>query len=70
MGRARRGRPHQAATGERVDVSDEQTAQELAQLDADVLAVLAAIGGNEPMDPRLPSPDLRVVGHEKAPHLS
>lgn len=43
MGRARRGGPHHAATGKRVDVTGEQIARELAELDQDVADALAAI---------------------------
>ncbi|WP_131817107.1 hypothetical protein [Nocardia salmonicida] len=42
------GGADRAATGERVDVTGEQAARELAELDADVLAVLAAVDADEP----------------------
>lgn len=67
MERACHGGSNRSATGEWVDVTGEQAAWELAELDADVAAALAAIGGNEPMDPRPLSPALRVRGHEKSP---
>lgn len=47
---ARAGGADRTAPGERVDVSDEQTARELAQLDADVLAVLAVVEPDDVTD--------------------
>ncbi len=40
--RAHHGGSYRATTGERVDVTDDRTAQELAALDADVVAALAS----------------------------